>query len=521
MFLSVPPGSGVFWMSALTVPAAPHRVSGEADLETNYAKGLQKISRKLTKALDSMKKNCIYEAWAIASKEMSSTADLHCKLGTAIQLEAIKPTNQVLAEQKKNKKALDNEVKKRANLVINNWKEQIKAKKNLMDYTKKHEALFHFAQNVKQSVTDKEKQKLLNKLKKSTEILTKADETYYQENIAGHAAHLKWETSLESCYEGIQDLEKERIQLLCSILNRYNQHVSNFGQTLITCQMQIDHAMRQVEVEKDIQTFIQETSLFSEENKAEFLLTDYYEEDVTNRMDKERRIVSMKVKLERVQTDIEKSSRDKEGLEKMLAAYTENPAFSDVKNQDDTIRLLNETNLKLNILEANAFKLSASLAVLEQKAEPTHPCSNYISKWKEKGQEHCSIQIPRPIKTKILEPSLSLMTSNKLLNSQCCPPDSTVNVRGVTEVTKVRQSLKKDNSETKGISKELNGTCKVLYNYDAQRDDELGLQKGDLLVIDSKNDDGWWCGTLKGKRGYFPATYVEELPSQRDMSSQA
>ncbi|XP_030065336.1 nostrin isoform X2 [Microcaecilia unicolor] len=493
-----------------------------ADLETNYAKGLQKIARKLSKALDSMKKNCIYQAWECASEEMNATADLHRKLGTAIQLEAIKPTNQVLVEHEKTRKTLDNEVKKVAHLVNNNWREQIKAKKKLMNYSKKHEALFHLAQNAKQSVTDKEKQKLLSKLKKSAEVLTKSDEAYYQENIAAHTVRLKWEASLENCYQGIQDLEKERIQLLCNILNRYNQHVSSFGQTLITCQKQIDHAINQVEVEKDIQTFIEETSLSSAENISEFLLTDYYEEDSKNRIDKERRLESIKVKLQRLQTDIEKTQCDKEGLEKMLVAYTENPAFSDVKNQDDTVLLLNETNLKLNLLEANTFKLSTSLAVLEQRTEPTHPCSKYISKWNEKGQQHCSVQISRPMKIQRLVPSLSPEASKRLLSksrSQCRLPDnprpnSSVNVGGVMEGTNVRQSSRKDgNPETSGISKEETGACKVLYNYGAQRDDELCLQQGDLLIIESKNDDGWWYGNLKGKRGFFPATYVEELSS--------
>lgn len=151
-----------------------------ANLEINYAKGLQKLATKLSKTLQSAKKNCLVSAWAWVSEGMKSAGDLHQKLGKAIELEAIKPAHQVLSAHEKKRKSLENEVEKTANLVISNWNQQIKAKKKLMVSTKKHEALFHLVESSKQITTEKEKQKLLNKLKKSTEKLSKEDENYYQ-----------------------------------------------------------------------------------------------------------------------------------------------------------------------------------------------------------------------------------------------------------------------------------------------------------------------------------------------------
>lgn len=205
-----------------------------ANLEFNYAKGLQKQAIKLNKALQNTKKNCVASAWAWVSEGMKSAADLHQKLGKAIELEAVKPTHQILSVHEKKRKSLDNEVEKTANLFISNWNQQIKAKKKLMESTKKHEALFHLIESSKQTMTDKEKQKLLNKLKKSTEKLTKEDENYYQKNMAGCSTRLKWENTLENCYQNILELEKERIKLLCNNLNQYTQHISVFGQTLTT-----------------------------------------------------------------------------------------------------------------------------------------------------------------------------------------------------------------------------------------------------------------------------------------------
>lgn len=50
----------------------------------------------------------------------------------------------------------------------------------------------------------------------------------------------------------------------------------------------------------------------------------------------------------------------------------------------------------------------------------------------------------------------------------------------------------------------------ALYNFEAERADDLGFRKGDIITItkrtDSQND--WWKGQKDGKVGSFPANYV-------------
>nr|XP_006201165.1 nostrin isoform X2 [Vicugna pacos] len=467
-----------------------------ANLEINYAKGLQKLATKLSKALQSTKKNCLVSAWAWVSEGMKSTADLHQKLGKAIELEAIKPTHQVLSVHEKKRKSLENEVEKTANLVISNWNQQIKAKKKLMVSTKKHEALFQHVERSRQTTTEKEKQQLLSKLKKSTEKLAKEDENYYQKNVASCSTRLKWENTLENCFQSILELEKERIQLLCNNLNQYSQHISGFGQTLTTCHTQIHCAISKIDVEKDIQALIEKTAISSAENKSEFLLTDYFEEDPKNAMSKERQESSIKSKLLRLQKDIEKASRDREGLERMLRAYTSHSSFSDTENQKSTAALMDETNLKLDLLQANSYKLSSVLAELEQRPQPSHPCSDSIFKWKEK-QTHSSVKITRPFLMKRLETVMSKASSGG-------------------------QRMPSSSSTASGVTQLGNGLCKALYSFQARQDDELDLEKGDIVTIHKKKEEGWWFGSLKGKKGHFPAAYVEELPlSAGNTASQA
>lgn len=52
---------------------------------------------------------------------------------------------------------------------------------------------------------------------------------------------------------------------------------------------------------------------------------------------------------------------------------------------------------------------------------------------------------------------------------------------------------------------------KALYDYDANEADELSIRTGDLIVIISKDDPGWWVGSLNGKKGLFPSNYVQDI----------
>ena len=53
--------------------------------------------------------------------------------------------------------------------------------------------------------------------------------------------------------------------------------------------------------------------------------------------------------------------------------------------------------------------------------------------------------------------------------------------------------------------------CKALYAYAATEADELTLDAGDVITITSKDNEGWWEGTSKGRKGLFPANYVEMI----------
>ena len=55
----------------------------------------------------------------------------------------------------------------------------------------------------------------------------------------------------------------------------------------------------------------------------------------------------------------------------------------------------------------------------------------------------------------------------------------------------------------------------ALYDYTAQRSDELTLQAGDVIYVLHQDNENWWMGQLEnGQQGYFPANYVADPNEQ-------
>ena len=52
-----------------------------------------------------------------------------------------------------------------------------------------------------------------------------------------------------------------------------------------------------------------------------------------------------------------------------------------------------------------------------------------------------------------------------------------------------------------------------MHQYEASQEDELSLEKGDLVNILRKLADGWFYGerTRDGKSGWFPSSYVQQV----------
>ncbi|KAJ6660784.1 hypothetical protein lerEdw1_017410 [Lerista edwardsae] len=147
----------------------------------------------------------------------------------------------------------------------------------------------------------------------------------------------------------------------------------------------------------------------------------------------------------------------------MLQAYTQTPQFSDAKNQKDITEQLDEDCMHSSVLITCPLKRKRSQRTLSMRAAATEAETN---------------------------PSTQPATMS---NSKPTTSSYTENGEG------------------------LYSTCTALYDYQAKSRDELCLRKGDVIIIQEKEADGWWYGSLNGKEGIFPATYVaEENPPSMD-----
>uniref|UniRef100_A0AAV2JVE0 SH3 domain-containing protein n=1 Tax=Knipowitschia caucasica TaxID=637954 RepID=A0AAV2JVE0_KNICA len=56
----------------------------------------------------------------------------------------------------------------------------------------------------------------------------------------------------------------------------------------------------------------------------------------------------------------------------------------------------------------------------------------------------------------------------------------------------------------------------AIYDYSADKEDELSFQEGAIIYVVKKNEDGWYEGVMNATTGLFPGNYVESIMHYND-----
>ncbi|XP_053184028.1 abl interactor 2-like isoform X19 [Scomber japonicus] len=56
----------------------------------------------------------------------------------------------------------------------------------------------------------------------------------------------------------------------------------------------------------------------------------------------------------------------------------------------------------------------------------------------------------------------------------------------------------------------------AIYDYSADKEDELSFQEGAIIYVIKKNEDGWFEGVMNATTGLFPGNYVESIMHYAD-----
>ncbi|XP_069011267.1 abl interactor 2-like [Embiotoca jacksoni] len=56
----------------------------------------------------------------------------------------------------------------------------------------------------------------------------------------------------------------------------------------------------------------------------------------------------------------------------------------------------------------------------------------------------------------------------------------------------------------------------AIYDYTADKEDELSFQEGAIIYVIKKNEDGWYEGVMNSTTGLFPGNYVESIMHYAD-----
>ncbi|XP_033201921.2 nostrin [Bombus vancouverensis nearcticus] len=522
-----------------------------AELEATYAKGLSKLSNKLTKACAKDQggngSGGVNEAWRCVGEEMEAAAEAHRIWGITLSEQLAKPIRVGVAEaQGRSRKSIENSVDK-AGKSLHEWRNiAIKSKKQSFACARENERLQDLArlQSISQSqqsnnkssthhMTEKEVSKLEARRRKAEDSSRRADTEFYTVSVRAERARLEFESTMRKGAKQMELLEEERLSALKDLANVYLAHLQALAPRLQQSADRLAAPIRNCNVSQDIE-ILKNLIRRVESNdgcNAEQLLPDFYAEHVTLAMNRERRKQALVRVLHLIRQDLERERRGREGLETLHRAFIATPAFAADESTQNVTEKLHHMRSMLLYLEAARYKVGGTLAEVEGSKRDKHPLAEHILVSRDKqGLQQSVLKIPSWAKNESFEiqededeMDVHLVKDHDTESRHWAdrtagdgnsenPPDEDdfSDFDEFSSHSEDNNNQDVDATETGGKS-DATEQCRAIYQYSANLNDELSLSPGDLITVHQKQPDGWWIGECRGRTGIFPATYVQVI----------
>ncbi|KAG1664365.1 Nostrin [Nymphon striatum] len=469
-------------------------------------------------------------------------------LAVALEEELVKVLKSVIDVQHKTRKQIELTIDKATRILHDRRTDEVKSKKACHSCAKDNERVQEQMVDVKggksKMLSEKDFSKLESKRRKAEEATKRADTDYYSCSVRAERAREEWECAVFRSCGVFQEMEQERLLNMSTVLTKHSHHISVIGPRMVQLGERLASGAERVDVPSDIQTIIAMRG--TGPNIPEQILPDFYAEEMVNTMNSDRRREVLEKLLLVIKHDIEREKKAKQGLEHLAAAFAETPNFTDDVAQSDVHDKLINMKSMIRFFEAARYKITCSLCELENKPKPSHVLSRYLYQNKDRqGFTHSILRGPPGGFNAVR--SLNRRNSNDSNSSSGCGSDftdfssddreagdgnslehdtfyeeqfqdftysgagsgkcsTTASEAGSSTIS---HNYQQPNSD--GATTSILGRCRVLYNYEANLNDELTIHPDDIINIYCKQDDNWWQGELNGVFGIFPATYVEDL----------
>ncbi len=191
-------------------------LSERAELETNYSKGLAKVSAKVFKAAKDSNGGTVSNAWHFIAEDMGATADTHKSIAHLLVEDLVKPLKMFVEAQHKTRKSLEALVDKRAK-CLSEWrgaeaKNKSKCYANARENERVQDQVLDCKLGRGRVLSDKELLKLDSKRRKSEEAVAKSDLDYYAACLKAERARYVLITLM--CMVVCASLDRQRRKLV-------------------------------------------------------------------------------------------------------------------------------------------------------------------------------------------------------------------------------------------------------------------------------------------------------------------